>query len=234
MSETSLPVGEELRESTVAATAGGNESSKQVDLQDGQNPSEEQAAAPVNIPGTSELKAELNRVRQKTRFRSGLRNTFFAIVAVAAAAVLLAMLLMPTLRIYGSSMEPTLKEGNIVVAFKSSEYTDGDIIAFYFNNKVLVKRVIAGPGSWVEISEDGVVTVDGQVLNEPYVKQLALGQCNTTFPYQVPDGRYFVLGDNRETSVDSRSTAIGTVSTDQIIGRVFARVWPLNEFGFIS
>lgn len=195
----------------------------------------EEAPRPkVAVPSASELRAELTRTTQKSRFRTALRNTFFVVMAVAAAAILAAMLFIPTLRIYGSSMAPTLAEGNIVVSFKGSTFKTGDVIAFYYNNKVLVKRVIAGPGSWVDISEDGVVSVDGQVLDEPYVSELSRGECNLSFPYQVPDGRYFVLGDNRPTSVDSRLSTLGSVSDEQIIGQVFARIWPPNEIGIVG
>lgn len=195
---------------------------------------EENPRPKVAVPSAAELRAELTRTTQRTRFRVALRNTFFVVMAVAAAAILAAMLFIPTLRIYGSSMAPTLTEGNIVVAFKGSTFKTGDVIAFYYNNKVLVKRVIAGPGSWVDISEDGVVSVDGQVLDEPYVSELSRAECNISFPYQVPDGRYFVLGDNRPASADSRLSTLGSVSEEQIIGQVFARIWPLNEIKLIG
>lgn len=163
-----------------------------------------------------------------------LRNTVFALVTVAAAAVLVATLFMPVLRIYGSSMTPTLHEGNVVVTWKASSFETGDIVSFYYNNKVLVKRVIAGPGSWVDITEDGVVTVNGEPIDEPYVSELALGECDIEMPYQVPDGRYFVMGDHRATSVDSRSSAIGCVSEEQVVGKVLATIWPLDSIGLVS
>lgn len=186
------------------------------------------------IPGTDVLREELSRVNYRARFKRALRNTVFALVTVAAAAVLVATLFMPVLRIYGSSMTPTLHEGNVVVTWKASSFETGDIVSFYYNNKVLVKRVIAGPGSWVDITEDGVVTVNGEPIDEPYVSELALGECDVEMPYQVPDGRYFVMGDHRATSVDSRSSAIGCVSEEQVVGKVLATIWPLDSIGLVS
>lgn len=186
------------------------------------------------IPGTDVLREELSRVNYRARFKRALRNTVFALVTVAAAAVLVATLFMPVLRIYGSSMTPTLHEGNVVVTWKASSFETGDIVSFYYNNKVLVKRVIAGPGSWVDITEDGVVTVNGEPIDEPYVSELALGECDIEMPYQVPDGRYFVMGDHRATSVDSRGSAIGCVSEEQVVGKVLATIWPLDSIGLVS
>lgn len=188
----------------------------------------------VAIPSTDELRAELRRSSTKSRVRNVSRNALFAIIAVAAIAVLISMLFMPVLRIFGNSMTPTLKEGTIAVAMKNASLEEGDIVAFYYNNKVLVKRVIATPGSWVDITDEGVVSVDGRELDEPYVNELALGECDIDLPYQVPDNRYFVMGDHRSTSVDSRSTTLGCISNDQLVGKVLATVWPLNEVGLVS
>lgn len=154
-----------------------------------------------------------------------------ALIIVAAIAVLVATLWLPVLQIYGSSMTPTFKEGQIVVAVKGSSFEEGDIIAFYYGNKLLVKRYIAGPGSWVDIKEDGTVYVDGAELSELYLTEKALGECDMEFPYQIPEDRYFVLGDHRSTSVDSRSSAIGCVAEEQIVGRIVFRIWPLTKIG---
>ena len=188
----------------------------------------------VAIPSTDELRAELRRSSTKSRVRNVSRNALFAILAVAAIAVLISMLFMPVLRIFGNSMTPTLKEGTIAVAMKNAALEQGDIVAFYYNNKVLVKRVIATPGSWVDITENGVVSVDGHEIDEPYVNELALGECDIDLPYQVPDNRYFVMGDHRSTSIDSRSTTLGCISNDQLVGKVLATVWPLNDVGLVS
>ena len=179
-------------------------------------------------PSSAQLAAELKRVRYKKNYNWVLRSTVYTLITVAAVAVLVATLFLPVLQIYGNSMAPTLNEGDIVFAVKRSELTQGDVVSFYYNNKILVKRVIAGPGSWVNIDEDGVVYVDGKPLEEPYVNELALGECNIELPYQVPDGRYFVMGDHRATSVDSRNTAVGCVSQEMIVGKIVFRIWPLD------
>ena len=185
-------------------------------------------------PTRDQVAEELRRERYKRRYRSAVTSTVYTLITVAAAAVLVATLLLPVLRIYGTSMTPTLDNGQIVVSVKSGELEPGDVVAFYYNNKILIKRVICGSGDWVDIQQDGTVLVNGQVLDEPYLTEKALGTCDIELPYQVPDGRVFVMGDHRETSVDSRSTSVGCVAQEQIVGRIFFRVWPLNEFGFVD
>ena len=182
-------------------------------------------------PGLDSLRAELKRVRYRQRYNSVVRSTIYILLTVAAAAVLVATLLLPVLRIYGSSMTPSLYEGDIVVSLKTTDFGRGDIISLYYNNKILVKRVIAFEGEWVNIDEEGNVYVDGQQLDEPYIDEKALGECDIKLPYQVPDGRLFVMGDHRATSADSRSTTVGCVMEEQIVGRIVYRVWPVSEFG---
>ena len=186
------------------------------------------------LPELNELKAELQREHYKLRYRSVLRSTIYTLIVVAAVAVLVATIWMPVLQIYGSSMSPTLGEGNIVVSVKGSDFEQGDLVAFYLGNKILVKRCIAGPGQWVDIDEDGTVYVDGKALDEPYLTEKSLGDCNIELPYQVPDNRYFCMGDHRSTSVDSRNTAVGSVAEEQIVGRIVFRVWPLPDFGTLG
>ena len=186
------------------------------------------------LPELGLLEAELERERYRKRYGNVLRSTAFSLVVVAAVAVLIAVLLLPVLQISGTSMTDSLQDEDIVVALNSSGYDTGDIIAFYYNNNILVKRVIAAAGDWVDIDEDGNVYVNDQLLEEPYVTEKALGDCNITLPYQVPDERCFVMGDHRATSIDSRNTAVGCVSNEMVIGKILVRVWPMSGFGLVN
>lgn len=186
---------------------------------------------PLENPGADRLRKELDRVQYNRRYRSVIRSTVYALLTVAAVAVLVATLLLPVLRIYGSSMTPSLSEGDVVVSVKGMNFSRGDVVSFYYNNKILVKRVIAFQGEWVNIDDQGNVYVGGAILDEPYLTEKALGECDIQLPYQVPDGRIFVLGDHRSTSVDSRSTSVGCVFEEQIVGKIVYRVWPFSSFG---
>ena len=186
------------------------------------------------FPSEAEIEAELKRSRYNIRYLNVLRSTVYALITVAAAAVLVATLWMPVLQIYGSSMAPTLEDGQIVISLKSGEFDRGDVVAFYYGNKLLIKRCIAGPGQWVDIADDGTVTVDGMVLSEPYVSERALGECNIKLPYQVPDERWFLMGDHRTVSVDSRNSQVGCIAQEQIVGKVVYCVWPFSHFGALD
>ena len=188
----------------------------------------------VDLPTAEQLERERNRVRYHRRYNRVLKSTIAILVVVAAMAVLVATLWMPVLRIYGTSMVPTLEDGQIVVAMKSSHFEQGDIVAFYQGNKMLIKRYIAEAADWVNIDEDGNVYVNGEELDEPYIAEKSFGETNIELPYQVPDERYFLIGDNRDVSIDSRNTAVGCVSKEQIVGKVVFRVWPLSDFGPIK
>jgi len=188
----------------------------------------------VEIPTLAQLEAELKREKSGRRYRSLIRSTVYSLITVAAVAVLVATLWMPVLKIYGNSMTPTLINGDIVVSVKSTDFKQGDVIAFYYNNNILVKRVIAGPAQWVDIDLKGNVKVNGQKLDEPYIEQKSLGYCDISLPYQVPESRIFVMGDHRETSIDSRSTSVGCVADEYIVGKLVFCVWPLERFGFIK
>lgn len=185
-------------------------------------------------PTLDQLKRELKRERYRRSYGMTLRSTIFSLVCVAAVAVLVATLYLPVLQTYGTSMSPTLEDGDIVVSLKTGELETGDVVAFYYNNRILVKRVIAGSGDWVDIREDGTVYVNGQALDEPYLSETAKGSCNIDLPYQVPDGRWFVMGDHRAVSVDSRDRAVGCVSEEQIVGRLTYRFWPLDRISPIK
>lgn len=190
-------------------------------------------ASPV-LPTVQQLEAELKREKYRGRYWKMLRGTVAVLVVVAATAVLISNLLLPILRIYGSSMTPTLVNGNIVAAVRNGTYQRGDIIAFYYNNKILVKRVVGMPGEWVDMDDSGNVTIDGEPLEDPYLTEKALGECDIELPYQVPEGRYFVMGDHRSVSSDSRSSQVGCVSEEQIVGKLLFRLWPLDEIGPIE
>ncbi len=188
----------------------------------------------LSKPTIEELEKEIKRVHYKDAYGKTLRSTVYALITVAAIAVLVATLLLPVLQIYGSSMAPTLVDGDILISLKGSEFEQKDIVAFYYNNKILVKRVIARAGEWVDIDSDGNVFINGEALDEPYITEKALGECDIELPYQVPEGRLFVMGDHRAVSVDSRSTTVGCVAEEQIVGKLVFRIWPFEALGQIN
>lgn len=188
----------------------------------------------VELPTLEQVERERNRLRYKRRSSGVVKSTIAVLVVVAAIAVLVATLFTPVFRIYGGSMSPTLSEGQIVVAVKGGDFKTGDICALWYGNKVLIKRVIAGPGSWVDIDEAGNLYVDGTRIDEPYVRQKSLDDCSVDLPMQVPDSKWFVMGDNRAVSADSRNAAVGCISSDFIVGKVEFCVWPLNRIGFVG
>ena len=188
----------------------------------------------IGIATTEELEKELSRENYNHKFRVTLRSTINILIVVCAVSVLIATLLCPILKIYGSSMTPTLNEGQIVFSVKDKNIDQGEVIGVYYGSKILVKRCIAKPGQWVDIDKDGNVSVDGVMIDEPYVTQKALGECNINLPYQVPDKTIFVMGDHRDTSIDSRNTSVGCISNEDIVGKIVFRIWPLSEFGRVK
>lgn len=186
------------------------------------------------FPAVKQLEAELSRVKSRREFRKVILSTISSLIVVAAAAVLVSTLFMPVLRVTGTSMAPTLMNDQLVVCRKTGNFKRGDIVAFYYNNKILLKRVIGVSGDYINIDENGNVYVNDKQLDEPYLTEKAFGECNIELPYQVPDERIFVMGDNRSTSIDSRSSAVGCVSEESVVGKVSLRIWPIKEIGFFN
>lgn len=187
-----------------------------------------------DIPTAEQLSAELERIRYKKDYGKMLYNTVSSLIVVAAAAVVISLLLLPVFRVTGTSMTPTMNNNDLLICSKSSNFESGDIVAFYFNNKVLLKRVIGTAGDVIDISEDGTVYVNGEILDEPYISEKAFGECDIKLPYQVPDNRIFVMGDHRSVSVDSRSASVGCIADEYVIGKVILRLWPLEDFGLVG
>ena len=183
----------------------------------------------VSLPTKSQVETERKRYRRQKAYNKALGGTVYVLTIVAAVAVLIATLILPVLQIEGTSMEPTLTNGDIVLLTKTTRFDRGDLCGFTWNNKLLIKRVIGVPGDWVEIDTDGTIYLNGDRLVEPYVLQPAYGECDLEFPFQVPAGQYFVVGDMRESSIDSRNTLIGCIPTEQIVGKVFFRIWPFKS-----
>ena len=185
----------------------------------------------IDLPTSGQLGAELKRLRRKRSFNKNLRNTVGALIVIAALAVIISSAFLPVFRVTGSSMSPTLANDDVVLCIRTSHYKRGDIVAFLYNNKVLLKRVIGLPGDIIEISEDGTVSVNGGELEEDYISGKALGECDIEMPYKVPENRLFVMGDHRAVSIDSRSTAVSCVAYENVLGKVLMRVYPLKSFG---
>lgn len=186
----------------------------------------------VSLPTKTQVETERKRYRRQKAYNKALSGTVRVLTMVAAVAVLIATLVLPVLQIEGTSMTPTLANGDIVLLTKTTRFEHGDLCAFTWNNKLLVKRVIGLPGDWIEIDTDGTIYLNGDKLDEPYVQQMALGECDLEFPFQVPQEQYFVVGDMRESSIDSRNSLIGCIPKDQIVGKVFFRVWPFKSIQF--
>ncbi|MBE5780979.1 MAG: signal peptidase I [Clostridiales bacterium] len=182
------------------------------------------------LPSTEQLEQELKQEESKKRYHKTIRTTVYTLLVVAAVAVLIVTLLFPVMEVSSNSMAPTVNDGDILVLYKTDRYETGDLCAFYWQNKLLIKRIIAGPGDFVSMDAAGTVSVNGAVLSEPYIVNKAYGECDLTFPYQVPDGKYFVMGDERAISIDSRSSVIGCVGQDQFVGKAIVRIWPIFSF----
>ena len=189
----------------------------------------------IELPSSDLLENELEKENYRKRFFAAMRSTIFGLITVAAVAVLVAILFLPVLHIYGQSMNGTLDNGDIVLSVKGKSMDTGEIVAFYYNNNILVKRVIANSGEWVDIDQDGNVYVNQKPIDEPYLHEpKAFGETDIELPYQVPEGKVFVMGDNRDVSIDSRNTSVGCVDQEQVVGHIVFRVWPLQKIGLVN
>ncbi len=186
------------------------------------------------LPTMEQIEAERKRLEYHKQYKKALLGTIYALIIVAAVAVLISSLILPVMQISGNSMDPTLCNGDIIVLIKTKDYKTGDLCSFSWNNRTLIKRIIASAGDWIEINEEGTVSINGEELDEPYILEKSLGECDIAFPYQVPEKSYFVMGDKRNISIDSRSTAIGCVNEDQIVGKVWIRIYPFSKMGLIQ
>ncbi len=188
----------------------------------------------VSIPTMEEVQEARKKVRYRVAFRKSIVTTLSVLTVVAAVAVLIASLFLPVVRVVGDSMEPSLNNDDLLLLVKTDRYEPGGLCCFYYQNRLLIKRVIGLPGDMISIDEEGTVFVNGEALDEPYVIDKSLGQCDIEFPYQVPESRIFVLGDHRDTSVDSRSSVIGSIEVERIVGQVILRFWPLEDFRLLT
>ncbi len=182
----------------------------------------------LDVPSIEQVQGEIKRVRFNKRYYRILRSTVNVLIVIAAIAALIATLVLPVVQITGTSMEPTLHEGDIVVLIKTDDLKRGDLCAFSYSNKILIKRVIGVPGDYIDIDSEGNVSVNGKLIDEPYVTGKSLGDTDITYPFQVPESQYFMMGDQRDTSIDSRNTVIGCITTDQMVGKILFRIWPLS------
>ena len=239
LKEESESTEEDSEENTEAAegSEGNTETEKSEEESEAAEAEGEDAEAedkPVELPSIELLEKELSKEKYRTNYAQVLKSTIFYLLVVAAVAVIIAVFIMPVLQISGTSMTDTLDDGDIVLAISTKKFETGDVIAFYYNNNILIKRVIAKAGDWVDIDQNGEVYVNGQHLDEPYVTDKAFGDCNIKLPYQVPESRIFVMGDNRDVSVDSRNTSVGCVAEEQIVGKIVFCIWPFSRFGKIQ
>lgn len=184
-----------------------------------------------DLPTAEQLNSEVRRINYRKNYVRTLYTTVASLIVVAAVAVLITMLFLPVLRVTGTSMTPTLLNNELLICSKRGDFETGDIVAFYYNNKILLKRIIGTSGDTIDIKEDGTVLLNGEELDEPYINEKALGECDIKLPYQVPDNRLFVMGDHRSVSIDSRSTSVGCIADEYVIGRVILRLWPFEAIG---
>ncbi|XCP85581.1 signal peptidase I [Roseburia hominis] len=188
----------------------------------------------IQLPTLEQIETERNKLKYRREYRKIFLSTIGALLVVAAIAVLIATMFLPVLQVSGTSMEPTLEDGEIIVLRKTDKFKTGELVGFYYQSKILLKRVIGKAGDYIDMDEEGNVFVNGELIDEPYVLEKSVGECDIEFPYQVPENKVFVMGDHRSTSIDSRNSTIGCVDVEQVVGKVMFRVWPFGRLGFLK
>lgn len=190
----------------------------------------------TEIINLEKIKEDYKTRKNREKFFYELKKTIGFFLVIISVGIIISSFWVRVLTIYGTSMSPNLTAKDTVVAFKKDQYKSGDVIAFYYNNKVLVKRVIATSGDWVNISNNGNVIINDKEIKEKYLlkSSKSIGKTDIKLPYQVPENKIFVMGDHRSVSIDSRNKIIGSIGKEQIIGKIKFIIWPLSRFDILN